>query len=45
MLAQTLSVGSWINLHKARVIPIVLAMMLAYGNWSVEAFVYLALHG
>jgi len=45
MFAQTLSVGTWINLHKALVIPIVLAMMLAYGNWSVEAFVYLALHG
>ena len=45
MRAQTLSVGSWINLHKALVIPVVLAMMLAYGNWSVEAFIYLALHG
>jgi steroid 5-alpha reductase family enzyme len=45
MPAQTLSVGTWIDLHKALVIPIVLAMMLAYGNWSVEAFIYLALHG
>ena len=32
MPAQTLSVGTWIDLHKALVIPIVLAMMLAYGN-------------
>jgi len=45
MPAQTLSVGTWIDPHKALVIPIVLATMLAYGNWSVEAFIYLALHG
>jgi steroid 5-alpha reductase family enzyme len=40
-----MTVGTWINLHKALVIPIVLAMMAIYGNWSVEAFVYLSLHG
>jgi protein-S-isoprenylcysteine O-methyltransferase Ste14 len=45
MLARTMTVGTWINLHKALVIPIVLAMMAIYGNWSVEAFVYLSLHG
>jgi len=45
MLTQTLTVGAWINLHKALVIPVVLLMMAIYGNWSVEAFVYLSLHG
>jgi steroid 5-alpha reductase family enzyme len=45
MPARSLTVGTWINLHKALVIPIVLAMMLVYGNWSVEAFAYLSLHG
>ncbi|CAG0937364.1 hypothetical protein TFLX_06290 [Thermoflexales bacterium] len=34
-----------INLHKALVFPVVIGLMLIYGNWSVEAFVYLALHG
>lgn len=35
----------YINVHKALVTPIVLGLMAAYGNWSTEAFVYLALHG
>jgi protein-S-isoprenylcysteine O-methyltransferase Ste14 len=34
-----------INLHKALVVPVVLAMMLAHGNGSTEAWLYLALHG
>ncbi len=34
-----------INLHKALLIPLVLAMMWFYGNWSTEAFIYLSLHG
>jgi protein-S-isoprenylcysteine O-methyltransferase Ste14 len=45
MPARTLTVGTWINLHKALVIPVVLSLMALYGNWSVEAFVYLSLHG
>lgn len=35
----------FINLHKILVTPIVLGMMWYFNNWSVEAFVYLALHG
>lgn len=34
-----------INLHKALVAPVVIGLMLIYSNWSVEAFIYLALHG
>ncbi|HMB24659.1 MAG TPA: DUF1295 domain-containing protein [Anaerolineales bacterium] len=37
--------STFINLHKILVIPIVLGMMWYFGNWSVEAFVYLAMHG
>lgn len=33
-----------INLHKALVPVVVLGLMLIYNNWSVEAFIYLALH-
>lgn len=35
----------YINLHKVLVIPIVLGLMWHFDNWSVEAFVYLAMHG
>jgi protein-S-isoprenylcysteine O-methyltransferase Ste14 len=38
-------IATWINAHKILVTPAVLAMMGAWGNWSTEAFVYLALHG
>ena len=34
-----------INVHKILVIPVVLGFMWYFHNWSVEAFVYLALHG
>lgn len=34
-----------INAHKALVVPVVLALMWRYGNWSTEAFLYLAVHG
>lgn len=34
-----------INLHKALVIPVVIVLMLVYKNFSMPAFVYLALHG
>ena len=34
-----------INLHKAIVIPVVIAFMFIYDNFSTPAFVYLALHG
>jgi steroid 5-alpha reductase family enzyme len=37
--------STFINLHKALVAPLVLGMMWIYGNWSTEAFIYLALHG
>ncbi|HME48057.1 DUF1295 domain-containing protein [Mycobacterium sp.] len=40
-----MKVGTFINAHKALVIPLVLAMMWAYHNWSVYAFIYLSLHG
>ena len=35
----------YINLHKVLIIPIVLGLMWYFDNWSVEAFVYLAMHG
>jgi steroid 5-alpha reductase family enzyme len=38
-------VGTFINAHKVLVIPVVLALMWLYGNWSVEAYIYLAIHG
>jgi protein-S-isoprenylcysteine O-methyltransferase Ste14 len=38
-------VGTFIDLHKVLVIPVVLAMMWYYDNWSMDAFVYLGMHG
>jgi protein-S-isoprenylcysteine O-methyltransferase Ste14 len=37
--------ATFINLHKILVTPLVLALMWYFNNWSVEAFVYLAIHG
>ena len=37
--------SSYINLHKILVTPIVLGLMWYFNNWSVEAFIYLAIHG
>jgi protein-S-isoprenylcysteine O-methyltransferase Ste14 len=37
--------GTYINAHKALVIPVVLGLMWFYQNWSTEAFVYLSIHG
>ncbi|HSB03098.1 MAG TPA: DUF1295 domain-containing protein [Anaerolineales bacterium] len=37
--------SAFINAHKILVIPIVLGLMWYFDNWSVEAFVYLAMHG
>jgi len=34
-----------INLHKGLTSLVVVGLMLAYGNFSVGAWVYLALHG
>lgn len=34
-----------INVHKALVVPVVLALMWRFECWSPEAFVYLAIHG
>jgi protein-S-isoprenylcysteine O-methyltransferase Ste14 len=38
-------IGAVIDLHKALVIPVVLALMWYYHNGSTDAFVYLAMHG
>jgi steroid 5-alpha reductase family enzyme len=40
-----MKISTFINLHKILVTPSVLAMMWWFGNWSTEAFLYLALHG
>lgn len=40
-----MKIATWINTHKILVAPSVVAMMWFFGNWSTEAFVYLALHG
>jgi steroid 5-alpha reductase family enzyme len=38
-------ISTFIDIHKALVIPLVLAMMGYYHNWSTDAFVYLGMHG
>jgi len=40
-----MKVGTAINIHKALVTPVVLALMWFFNNWSTEAFIYLAIHG
>jgi protein-S-isoprenylcysteine O-methyltransferase Ste14 len=40
-----MKIATFINAHKILVTPSVVAMMWAYGNWSTDAFLYLALHG
>ncbi len=40
-----MTVGDYINTHKALVIPVILGLMWHYQNWSTEAFVYLSIHG
>lgn len=40
-----MKISTYINLHKVLVIPIVLGMMWFYDNWSVEALIYLSIHG
>ena len=40
-----MQVGTYIDLHKALVIPVVLALMGYYHNWSTDAFAYLGMHG
>lgn len=40
-----MKIGTYINAHKLLVIPVVLALMWFYRNWSTAAFVYLSLHG
>jgi protein-S-isoprenylcysteine O-methyltransferase Ste14 len=39
-----MKVSTVINLHKALVPLLVVTLMAIYNNWSVEAFIYLALH-
>ena len=38
-------IGTFIDLHKALAIPVVLALMWTYHNGSTDAFVYLGMHG
>ena len=40
-----MKISTFINAHKILVAPTVVAMMAFYDNGSVDAFVYLALHG
>ncbi len=40
-----MKIAVFINAHKMLVIPVVVGLMWFYGNWSREAFLYLALHG
>lgn len=40
-----MKVITYINVHKALVIPVVLGLMWGYNNWSIEAFIYLSIHG
>jgi protein-S-isoprenylcysteine O-methyltransferase Ste14 len=42
---HNLRIVTYINAHKALVPPVVLALMALYHNWSMAAFIYLALHG
>ncbi|MBB3778788.1 protein-S-isoprenylcysteine O-methyltransferase Ste14 [Xanthomonas arboricola] len=36
---------TYINAHKILVIPVVLGLMWCHHNWTVEAFIYLSIHG
>ncbi len=40
-----LQVATYINAHKILVFPVVVGLMWYYGNWSTEAYIYLAMHG
>jgi protein-S-isoprenylcysteine O-methyltransferase Ste14 len=40
-----MKISTFINAHKALVIPTILGLMWYYGNWSTEAFLYLSMHG
>jgi hypothetical protein len=42
---DTMKVITYINTHKALVIPVVFGLMWFYDNWSTEAFIYLSIHG
>lgn len=35
----------YINIHKLLIIPLILGLMFFYNNFSLEAYIYLALHG
>ncbi|MDR3657148.1 MAG: hypothetical protein P4L48_16235, partial [Mycobacterium sp.] len=37
--------GFFINLHKALVIPVIVAAMLTFANYSTVMWLYLAMHG
>ena len=40
-----LPTGFFINLHKALVIPVIVAAMIAFANFSIVMWLYLGLHG
>lgn len=40
-----MKISTFINAHKILLIPVVLWLMWFYDNWSMEAFIYLGLHG
>jgi hypothetical protein len=40
-----LKVATYINAHKILVFPVVVGLMWFYGNWSTDAYIYLAMHG
>jgi hypothetical protein len=40
-----MTIGTFINAHKVLVIPVILGMMWHFQNWSMEAFIYLSIHG
>lgn len=44
-MASTQPTGLFINLHKALVIPVTVAAMLAFANFSTVMWLYLAMHG
>ena len=39
------STGFFINLHKALVIPLTVAAMVTFANYSTVMWLYLAIHG
>jgi len=38
-------IATYINAHKLLIIPVIVGLMVLYSNFSIEAYVYLGLHG